>query len=211
MKILKECNLAQLVVEVLDGQTIVFPTETSCGLGCDATNQTAVDKIFKIKGRDYRKPLLVVVPSVAMAKKYLVWNELLEQIAEKYWPPYAKVSEGKPGAVTVVGKYAGGGGLAHGVVSKDNTLALRVTAYPLLKSITEKIQRPMVATSANIAGAGEVYSAREIAEIFQNKKFQPDIILDYGELPRVLPTTLVSVVGDKLKILRQGEIYVDLA
>jgi len=96
MKILTECNLAQIVVELLNGKTVVFPTETSYGLGCDATNQEAVDRIFKIKERRGDKPLLVVVPTVAMAKKYLVWNNLLEKIASKYWP----------GAVTVVGSYS---------------------------------------------------------------------------------------------------------
>ena len=101
--------------------------------------------------------------------------------------------------------------LATGVVSRDHTVAIRVTAHPLLKSITEKLGRPLVATSANIADAGEIYSASEIVRNFKNREFQPDIILDYGELPRRKPTTLVSVVGGELKVLRQGEVYVENA
>ena len=65
-----------------------------------------------------------------------------------------------------------------------------------------------MATSANIADAGDVYSAEEIIEQFKNRETQPDIILDYGELPRNPPTTIVSVVGNSIKILRQGEIKV---
>lgn len=95
MRILTDCNLAQLVADILNGQTVVFPTETSYGLGCCATNQAAVDRVFKIKGRPSDKPLLVVVPSVEAAKEYLVWNELLEKVADKYWP----------GGLTVVGEY----------------------------------------------------------------------------------------------------------
>ena len=95
MKILSECNLSEVVVEILNGETIVFPTETTYGLGCDATNQKSVDKIFKIKGRKSDKPLLVVVPTVEMAKKYLKWNDTLDKLAKKYWP----------GALTIIGEY----------------------------------------------------------------------------------------------------------
>ena len=82
MQVLTEYNIASLVSDIRLGKTVVFPTETSYGLGCDATNQAAVDQIFKIKGRRSDKPLLVVVPNIEMAKQYLVWNDLLEKIAK---------------------------------------------------------------------------------------------------------------------------------
>lgn len=195
MKILSECNLAQIVVELFQGKTIIFPTETSYGLGCDATNQEAVNKIFAIKGRESGKALLVVVPTVATAKKYLVWNELLDTLASQYWP----------GAVTAVGEYNKNIKLAAGVVSSENTIALRVTAHPLLRSITEKLGHPLVATSANIAGGGDSYNAETVISAFENRAEQPDIILDYGEIPKRLPTTVVSITGGVFKILRQGE------
>ncbi|MBI5729123.1 MAG: Sua5/YciO/YrdC/YwlC family protein [Candidatus Magasanikbacteria bacterium] len=256
MKILTECNLAELVVDLLSGKTIVFPTETSYGLGCDATNQAAVDKIFKIKGRKSDKPLLVVVPTVEMARKYLAWSDLLGTLAKKYWP----------GPLTVVGLYVpplfkegiegwsrtngkrllgfirtigmrselrknktkaeklceiyntattarphptlhlkGEETLADGVVSSEGTVAIRVTANPLLKSITEKLGKPLVATSANVADGGDSYSAESVIAQFQNRAVQPDIILDYGELPKRPPTTIVSVIGGKFKVFRQGE------
>jgi len=190
-----ECNLAKVIFEILNGKTLIFPTETSYGLGCDATNQMAVDKIFDIKGRSDTKPLLVVVDSVEVAKKYLRWNEELEKLSSKYWP----------GPLTVVGEYIGNG-LASGVVGSDNTLALRVTDFPLLKSITEKISRPLVATSANLAGQPNLYDSQKIVEIFSSQNNQPDLILNFGILPENAPTTLVSVVGGDLKILRQGGI-----
>lgn len=195
MQILTECNLAQLVVDILAGKTIVFPTETSYGLGCDATNQAAVDRIFQIKGRWRDKPLLVVVPTVEAVKKYLAWNDLLGTIASSYWP----------GSVTVVGKVLPGSGLAQGVVSKEGTVAVRVTADPLLKSITEKLGRPLVATSANVTDSGDSYSAKAVIAGFQNRVDQPDIILDYGEILKLPSTTIVSVVGGNFKILRQGK------
>lgn len=199
MQIMSECNLAQIVFEILNGKVLVFPTETSYGLGCDATNQESVDKIFKIKGRKEDKPLLIVVDSVASAKKYLRWNETLENLAQKYWP----------GPLTIVGEY-GGKNLANGVVGKDNTVAVRVSAYPLLKSITEKIGRPLVATSANLAGEPSLFDSIKIVQTFENKADQPDIILNYGILPTTPATTILSVIDGKIKILRQGSLNIKL-
>ena len=364
MNILTECNLAQLVVDLQNGKTVVFPTETSYGLGCDATNQEAVDRIFKIKGRKSDKPLLVVVPNVEMAKRYLVWNELLEKIAKKYWPGSltavgaychpSSAEEGsasRPGEISLlasrwisaehtvgdsrtialrremrknpteaekilwnclkrkqlggikflrqhgIGSYIadfcqadtkiiievdgdihftdkeqeqkdrvrehwfktrgykilrynnvdifnnlewileeiynevtkshpalpsaegrdrmspsmyGRHELAHGVVSPNNTLAIRVTANPLLQSITEKLGVPLVATSANISDTGDMYQSSAIIEMFKDRDPQPDIVLDYGVLPKRQPTTIVSVVNNTLKILRQGEVAITL-
>jgi L-threonylcarbamoyladenylate synthase len=195
MQIMTECNLSQIVFEILNGQVLVFPTETSYGLGCDATNQTAVDKIFKIKDRTDDKPLLVVVDSIETAKKYLRWNETLEKLSQKYWP----------GPLTIVGEYVGNN-LATGVVGKEGTVAVRVTNFPLLQSITSKIGRPLVATSANLAGQENIHDSQKIIDIFASQKYQPDIILNYGQLPINSPTTLISVVGNNLKILRQGKI-----
>lgn len=199
MKILTECSLAQLVVEILNGKTIVFPTETSYGLGCDATNQESVNNIFEIKGRSDDKPLLIVVPSVEEAKKYLVWNEALEELATKFWP----------GALTIVGEHKVGSGLVPGVVGKDGTVAVRVTKHALLKSITEKTGKPLVATSANLAGEPSLYDGEEIGAVFEARTAQPDIVLNYGILPSNPATTLVSVVGGVVKVLRQGSVVIE--
>ena len=196
---MSQCNLALLIFEILNGKILVFPTETSYGLGCDATNQSSVNKIFEIKGRPDNKPLLIVVDSVESAKKYLLWNKTLENLSQKYWP----------GPLTIVGEYIGSN-LAKGVVGADNTVAVRVSAFPFIKSTTQKIQRPLVATSANLAGEESLFDPQKIAEVFSDKKNQPDIILNYGVLPKSMPSTLVSVIGDEIKILRQGSVEIKI-
>src|SRR3989344_1820980 len=206
MIIIDKSELLKAVEYLKQGKTLVFPTETSYGLGCDATNQEAVDKIFKIKGRQGDKPLLVVVPDVEMAKKYLVWNNLLDELAGKYWP----------GPLTVVGEYlslrgalsdeaiprfgsandgiaalpsvARNDNLAVGVVSPDNTIAVRVTDYPLTKLLSSGLGRPLVATSANLADAGDVYDSKKIG-------IKPDILIDGGVFPPNPPTPIVSGLG----------------
>jgi len=196
MQIISLDNL-EIAVEVLkQGQTLVFPTETSYGLGCDATNQTAVDNIFQIKSRSERKPLLVVVPNVEMAREYLAWDDLLENLAAKYWP----------GPLTIVGKAKGG--LTQGVISPENTLAVRVSAHPVVKYLSENLGRPLVATSANISGAGDLYSAKEIETIFEQNEIAPGAIIDAGDLALAKPTTIISVGDGQIQILRQGELII---
>ena len=204
MEIYKRSETEAIVNALKAGQTVVFPTETSYGLGCDATNRDAVEKVFKIKEREWNKLLLVVVPNIKMAKKYLVWNETLQKLAKKYWP----------GPLTVVGDYRHrnwfGKNLVIGVVSEQKTIAVRITADPFLKEISKRLGQPLVATSANLAGDGEIYGAEEIKTIFSDRPNSPDILVDGGELKRNKPTTVVSVLGNDLKILREGEIKVKI-
>lgn len=186
-----------------------MPTETSYGLCCDATDQTAVDKIFKIKNRDNKKPLLVVVDSVDGAKKYLEWGELLGNLAKKYWDD----DQARP--LTIVGKYQfpitlSKTTLVSGVVSKDNTLAVRVTKHSLLKQLCQKLGHPIVATSANISDAVEIYDSEEIKKSFAGREYFPDILVDAGLLPINSPSTIISVVENKVTMLRQGEVKISV-
>ena len=203
MEVLTECNLAKIVSELIFGKVFAFPTETSYGLGCDATNQAAVSRIFSIKGRPDNKPLLVVVPNIESAKKILKWNDIMEKLSKKYWP----------GPLTVVGEATEARSwvpsLARGVVSAENTVAVRVTAFPLLRSVTEKLGRPLVATSANYAATSDNYSANDVVRSFTGRQ-QPDYLLNQDELPKNPPTTIVRVYDDRFVVLRQGEIKIEL-
>jgi len=188
-----------------NGKTIIFPTETSYGLGCDATNQEAVDKIFKIKGRRGDKPLLVVVPTVEMTRECLEWTPLLEMLVKKYWP----------GALTIVSKLKVKseklkvGELVNGVVGQDGTVAVRVTNAKVPRYLSQELGNPVVATSANLADLGDIYDSEELIKMYEGREFQPDGIVDAGVLPKNSPTTIVSVVDDKIEILRQGEIKIN--
>ena len=100
--------------------------------------------------------------------------------------------------------------LANGVVSDAGTLAVRVTAHPVVKFLSEKLGRPLVATSANIAGAGEIYDSQKLVKVFSTRAVQPDALVDNGLLPHHLPTTLVRIRQGKLEILRQGEVKIEI-
>lgn len=188
------------------GGVLVFPTETSYGLGCDASNQEAVSRIFQIKERSSDKALLFVVPDVSQAKKYLVWDETIDKLAKKFWTASTGIFKRfkRIPPLTIVGKYRGDG-LAQGVVAADNTVAVRVTSHPWLKKFCQNINCPLVATSANLSGEKEFYNAGEILKFFKEKNFQPDGIVNAGYLRRNLASTVVKATDAKVKILRQGK------
>lgn len=193
-------NISVAVQALREGQTVAYPTETSYGFGCDTTNREAVNKIFTIKGREAGKPLLVVVADLEQIKPYIIWDERLEIINKKYWP----------GPLTVIVQAKSPTVLADGVVSLDGWLAFRVTSHPVAKELAEQLEKPLVSTSANIAGQPPLYSAQKIIEIFDTQKVQPDVLIDSGELPEVLPSTIIKLAFGEIEIIRQGAITVEL-
>jgi L-threonylcarbamoyladenylate synthase len=68
------------------GRTVAYPTDTSYGLGVDATNIKAIKKLYQVKGRSFNKAVSVVVPSVAYAKKIVKWGAATSHLAKKFWP-----------------------------------------------------------------------------------------------------------------------------
>ncbi|MBI4992836.1 MAG: threonylcarbamoyl-AMP synthase [Candidatus Magasanikbacteria bacterium] len=195
------------IVEMLrNGLTIVYPTETCYGLGCDARNREAIEKVAKIKQRQENKPMLVVVPDAAMALEYLEWSPKLQELADKYWP----------GALTVVGEskvhkvIKSIKSLCAGVVAPDGTIAFRVTSHPIPAQLSRLLDAPLVSTSANISGQEQPYNVEAVQRYFANQPDQPDIIIDAGELPRRAPSTIVRVLDGKVEVLREGETVINL-
>ncbi len=200
MKKINKNQIDEIIAQLKAGRTVVFPTETSYGLGCDATNKFSVDKIFQIKKREFDKPLLVIVNSIEEAKKYLVWDETLDKLAKKYWP----------GALTIIGLCKNPNSLPLGVVSQSGKLAIRVSSDKWLKEITNRLGRPLVATSANISGQNNIYNSLEAENIFSTQILKPDILVDGGQIPIIKPTTIVEVENGVCNIVRQGDLKISL-
>jgi L-threonylcarbamoyladenylate synthase len=201
MKVLKEKNISieEIVNSLKNGEVIVYPTETSYGLGADASNEQAVNRIFKIKKRQAGKSMLVVMPDIEMAKKYVEWTPKLDELATKYWP----------GPLTIVAKLKENTGLASGVINDaDKTLAFRVSAHPLVKEIAKSLNAPLVSTSANISAQDDPYDAQEIEIVFNKEDQKPDIIIDAGSLPETSPTTIVKILNGQAVVLRQGQLKI---
>lgn len=202
MQVIKQENLDidQIVAELKNGATLVYPTETCYGLGCDANNVEAIDKIFEIKNRQKNKSVLVLVPELAMVLPYIEWNPTLQKLADKYWP----------GPLTIVVNIKSGCNLAKGVVNEDGTIAFRVTAHHLASEISKKLNSPLVSTSANVSTMESPYDIESVLEMFVNLEVKPDFVIDAGALPHQSPSTIVRVQNGKFEVLRQGELIVEV-
>ncbi len=191
-------SISSLVESLTSGCTLVYPTETCYGLGCDATNQSAVDQIFAIKKRQANKSVLVVMPSIEMIQKYVVWTKEIDRLAERYWP----------GPLTIVAPVKDNTGLARGVLAEDGTIAFRLSSHPLAQELSAGLSRPIVSTSANIAAMDSPYDIGSVWSMFDGQDAQPDIVIDAGDLPEQSPSTIVRVRGGKIEVLRQGDLVI---
>ncbi|PLX28361.1 threonylcarbamoyl-AMP synthase [Candidatus Parcubacteria bacterium] len=202
MQLIKQDDISipDIVSALKSGKTIIYPTETCYGLGCDALSADAVKKVFQIKKRQKDKPVLVVVSDESMITDYVVWNEELVTISEHYWP----------GPLTVVADAKSDMKLPQGILGSNKTLAFRVTDHPLASEISASLGHPLVSTSANISELESPYDMESVLGMFENADVQPDIIIDAGPLPHKSPSTVVRVKDGDVKILRQGELVLEL-
>lgn len=182
--------LKQAIKTLKAGGVIVFPTETSYGLGCDATNAKAVQRVFEMKGRPSGKGTPLIVDALATAEHWGRFSPTAKKLAKEHWPgPLTLV-------VPVKGKIVP-------AVLQDNTVALRVSSNAVARALAKGLGRPLVATSANLAGAPASYSIRTFLRQIPTGA---DGLFDVGALPKRKATTLVRVIGDRVEVLRQGKI-----
>jgi L-threonylcarbamoyladenylate synthase len=123
-----------------DGGVILYPTDTVWGLGCDATNQKAVEKIFRIKARSECKSLIVLVDSETMLQRYV--REIPEAASE--------INELSDTPVTIV--YPEARNLASGIPGEDGSVGIRITTDEFCSVLIGRFRKPIVSTSANLSG-----------------------------------------------------------
>lgn len=178
-----------------NGGIFVFPTETCYGLGADATNQAAIDKLYSYKTRREGKPLSIAVCDIEMASKYVTINETAENLYKNYLP----------GPITVISK--GLGKVAKGVESEYGTLGIRIPDNELVLNIIRAFGRPFTATSANISYMPKPYSVDSLLKNTPPKSQNLiDLIIDAGELPHRETSTVVDTTMNNLNIMRSGQI-----
>ena len=179
---------------VLAGGTVVFPTDTVYGLGCDATNENAIKKIFKIKSRAENKPLSVIVRDIEMAKKVAFVDRRLERALNLIWP----------GSVTVIlsRRYK----LPEILTAGKPTIGLRIPDYKLTHLLSENMGRPYVATSANLTNESATTKISQVLKYFEKSYAKPDLVLDAGDLKFSEPSTVLDLTVPKPKIVRIGPV-----
>ncbi len=186
----KQPLLIRLAAQALnDGAITIFPTETCYGLGCDATDETAIRRIFEIKKRNRKKALPIIVSNLQIAKEYCYITGDAEKLTKKFMP----------GPLTLVVKAKRN--LPKALTANSGKIAFRISGSKIANALAKELGKPIVATSANLEGKPEIYSGKEAIEKFAQCV---DVIIDAGALPKRKPSAIYDIPGKK--ILRAGKI-----
>jgi len=136
-----EDDISAAMPVLRNGGLILYPTDTIWGIGCDATDEAAVQKVYDLKKRSESKSLVILLADV---------KDLLHFIANPR-PDIADIIAGFTRPTTVI--YEGALGLAPNVISEDGSIAIRIVKDPFCRHLIKRLRKPLVSTSANISGA----------------------------------------------------------
>jgi L-threonylcarbamoyladenylate synthase len=139
------------------GEIILYPTDTIWGLGCDATNETAIRKIYQIKQRDDSKSLIILVADE---------RDILNYVAAPDLAVFDFLEEQKR-PTTVI--FDGAVNLPDALVAEDGSIAIRMVRDPFCRHLVRRLRKPLVSTSANISGQPSPRFFDEISEAVRNQ------------------------------------------
>ena len=175
------------------GELVAIPTETVYGLAADATNGTAVAKIYTMKERPAFNPLIVHVADAARAARYVHWNAWAEALAVRYWP----------GPLTLVLPRRADCAISPLVSAGGDTLAIRVPAHPLTQHLLQAWDGALAAPSANRSGRVSPTTPAHVAAEFGDAL---KLIVDGGPCTVGVESTVVDLSGSAPRLLRPGAI-----
>ena len=173
------------------GGVILYPTDTVWGIGCDATNEEAVRRVYEIKQRADSKAMLVLVDSSVKVDFYV------QDVPEVAWD-LIDLSE-KP--LTII--YSGARNLAANLLAEDGSVGIRVTNEVFSKRLCQQFRKAIVSTSANISGQP---GASNFSEISEDVKSQVDYIVEFrqDDMSRPKPSSIIKLdKGGVVKIIRE--------
>lgn len=179
-------------VEILKaGGIILYPTDTIWGIGCDATNEEAVKKVYAIKKREDSKSMLVLMENPALLDRYV------NDVPEIAWD----LIEVTTTPLTVI--YPNAKNLASNLIAADGSIGIRFTKEPFSSQLVQRFRKPIVSTSANISGEKSPAFFNEISEEI---KQQVDYIVEYRR-DDVTPSQPSSIIklgpGGRIDIIRK--------
>lgn len=179
-------------LEVLqNGGTILYPTDTIWGIGCDATNSCAIENIFKIKKRPDAKSMIILLPSINQLDRYV---DDPPQIAYDLFEFATKPT-------TII--LNGAKNISPRLKAEDGSIAIRIPNDPFCNQLLQRFRKPIVSTSANISGVG---SPGIFIEISNDIKKQIDFIVKWrqDDIEASLPSSIVKIgSGNQIKIIRE--------
>jgi L-threonylcarbamoyladenylate synthase len=184
-----EKDIEQCLKVLKEGGLILYPTDTVWGIGCDATNEQAVQKVYALKKRLDEKAMIVLVADESDVLKYTAAPDLavFDYLQQTIKP------------TTVI--YDGAIGLANNLVGKDGSIAIRICGEPFCRHLIKRFRKPIVSTSANISGQP---AAKTFTEISNEIKAGVDYIVccKQGDTTISQPSSVIKWNNGKVEILR---------
>jgi L-threonylcarbamoyladenylate synthase len=183
-------DIDRAIAVMQQGGVIVYPTDTIWGIGCDATNEEAVRKVYALKQRDDSKALITLVDSEAKIEFYV------REVPEVAWQ-LIEVAD-KP--LTII--YDGARNLAPNLIAADGSVALRITREPFSRELCRRFRKAIVSTSANISGAP---APKTFADISEDILSGADYVCSSRreeDIPHV-PSSIIKLgAGGEVKVIR---------
>lgn len=176
--------------EILEsGGLIAYPTDTYYGIGCDLMSKKGIDRLYALKDRDRKKPLSFLCADLSDVSQYAIVSTFAYRTMKQLTPgPFTFVLE----ATKVVPQM---------MQTKQRQVGIRVPQAPLMLAIVARLGRPVVTTSASDSEGHPLIDAKAIKDALGTRL---DLILD-GGVQHSEPSTVVSLIGDQIEVLRQGK------
>lgn len=184
--------LVQAVAVLKGGGVIAYPTETFYGLGVDAMNVKAVERLFAVKGRDFNNPIPVVIGNVAQLNQVVTdVPPLAQELINRHWP----------GPLTLV--FGVAPSLFDRLTAGTGKIGVRISSHPIARLLAGQLGGPLTSTSANRSGQKECVTAQEVMEKIGDDL---DLILDGGATPGGKGSTIIDITQTPPVVLRVGVI-----
>lgn len=193
----KSLNIKPAIINLVAGslkigQVVVLPTDTIYGLSCLANNARAIKKIYQLKKRDPKKPLIILVSSLAMLKKYVFVSERQVLFLKRVWG-----KKNRP--TTVIFRHRGR--LPRELTDNSDGLAVRLPKSKFLIKILRKVKTPLVSTSLNLSGQSGISDLQSLLHYFPHKQPRPDLVVDSGKCRQLRPSRLIDLRDPKKPLI----------
>lgn len=184
-----EKEIRNTILQLQEGKTILYPTDTVWGLGCDLFNQEAINSIYQIKKREESKTLCILVSDIEMLKEYVLLSESII--------PF--LSESKP--TTII--YADILNVPKNLLAEDGSVAIRITNDQFCQKLIKEFGKPIISTSANISGDLTPHNYSEINETILR---DVDYVVNWRKFDTTesFPSQIIKVDGNgEIEIIRK--------
>jgi len=172
------------------GGAVAFPTESFYGLGVDATNEKAVERLFAIKKRGSDHPVLILIPTGEMLDQYVARiPDKAHKLIRQFWP----------GGLTMV--FDAGPNTPTSLTAGTGKIGVRLSSHPIATGLAQNAGLPITGTSANVSGEPACIKAEEV---YYSLGKTVDLILDGGETEGGKGSTILDITVNPPRILREG-------